>query len=43
MLFGKWLRRESALLMVEKPTKGVDIGAKRDIREALVAHARSIP
>jgi len=41
VLFGKWLRREPTLLVVEEPTKGVDIGAKRDIHAALVAHAKA--
>ncbi|MCX5494471.1 sugar ABC transporter ATP-binding protein [Kaistia dalseonensis] len=41
VLFGKWLRRDPAILVVEEPTKGVDIGAKRDIHDQLVAHARA--
>lgn len=40
VLFAKWLRRDPTVLIVEEPTKGVDIGAKREIHDRLVAHAR---
>ena len=40
-LAGKWLRRNPPILVVEEPTKGVDIRAKRDIHDQLVAHARA--
>jgi ABC-type sugar transport system ATPase subunit len=41
VLFGKWLLRDPSILVVEEPTKGVDIGAKRDIHDQLMAHARA--
>lgn len=40
VLLGKWLRRGPRLLIVEEPTKGVDIGAKRDIHVQITALAR---
>ena len=40
VLLGKWLRRAPRLLVVEEPTKGVDIGAKQDIHARLSALAR---
>jgi ABC-type sugar transport system ATPase subunit len=41
VLFGKWLLRDPSILVVEEPTKGVDVGAKRDIHDQLIAHARA--
>lgn len=41
VLLGKWLRRAPRLLVVEEPTKGVDVGAKRDIHAQITALARS--
>ena len=40
VLLGKWLRRTPRLLIVEEPTKGVDIGSKRDIHAQIMALAR---
>lgn len=40
VLLGKWLRRSPSFLIVEEPTKGVDIGAKRDIHAQITALAR---
>jgi ABC-type sugar transport system ATPase subunit len=40
VLLGKWLRRAPRLLIVEEPTKGVDIGAKRDIHAQITSLAR---
>lgn len=40
VLLGKWLRRAPRLLIVEEPTKGVDIGAKRDIHAQMTGLAR---
>jgi ABC-type sugar transport system ATPase subunit len=40
VLIGKWLRREPRLLIVEEPTKGVDINAKRDIHARLASLAQ---
>lgn len=41
ILFAKWLRRKPALLVIEEPTKGVDVGSKREIHDEIVAHART--
>ncbi|CAN7572847.1 sugar ABC transporter ATP-binding protein [Rhizobium sp. LjRoot30] len=39
VLFAKWLETEPALLVIEEPTKGVDIAAKLDIHAELVSLA----
>ena len=39
VLFAKWLRRNPGVLIVEEPTKGVDIGAKTEIHDRLAARA----
>jgi ribose transport system ATP-binding protein len=39
VLLGKWLCGESKLLLLHEPTQGVDVGARRDIEEAIVAAA----
>jgi ABC-type sugar transport system ATPase subunit len=39
VLFAKWLLREPRLLILDEPTRGVDIGAKRAIYELIVALA----
>ena len=31
VVFGKWLMQESELLILDEPTRGVDVGAKREI------------
>lgn len=41
VLFGKWLRRNPQVLVIEEPTKGVDIGAKREIHDQITDHARA--
>jgi rhamnose transport system ATP-binding protein len=41
VLFGKWLRRNPSMLIVEEPTKGVDVRAKRDIHDEIRARAQA--
>ncbi len=40
VLFAKWLFRRPKLLIADEPTRGVDVGAKRQIHELLIALAR---
>jgi ribose transport system ATP-binding protein len=35
VLLGKWLCSETQLLLLHEPTQGVDVGARRDIEEAI--------
>ena len=39
MVFAKWLATEPKLLILDEPTSGVDINAKRDMRELVRAPA----
>lgn len=44
-LLGRWLAMDPQILILDEPTKGVDIGAKFDIHQAIVdlaAHGRSV-
>ncbi len=41
VLLGRWLSMEPEILIFDEPTKGVDIGAKFDIHEAIAELARS--
>lgn len=41
VLLAKWLEVGPSLLVVEEPTKGVDVGAKQDIHRELLALAAS--
>ncbi|MGI8475473.1 MAG: sugar ABC transporter ATP-binding protein [Thermomicrobiales bacterium] len=36
VLFAKWLARRPKILLADEPTRGVDVGAKRQIHELLV-------
>ena len=40
MVFAKWLFRRPKLLIADEPTRGVDVGAKRQIHELLIGLAR---
>ena len=40
VLFAKWLFRRPKLLIADDPTRGVDVGAKRQIHELLLGLAR---
>ena len=31
VVFGKWLMQDSEVLILDEPTRGVDVGAKREI------------
>ncbi len=39
VLLGKWLATEPKVLILDEPTRGVDVGAKRKIHEAVMALA----
>ena len=41
VLFAKWLARRPSVLIADEPTRGVDIGAKRQIHELIVELAAS--
>ncbi len=41
VLLGKMMRRQPSVLVVDEPTKGVDISAKGDIHDSLIALAMS--
>jgi rhamnose transport system ATP-binding protein len=40
-LFGRWMERTLRVLIVDEPTRGVDIGAKRALYDLLAEYARS--
>ena len=45
MLLAKWLARKPRILIVDEPTRGVDVGSKADIRRlirSLVAEGLSV-
>lgn len=39
ILFGKWLRREPRIFLLDEPTQGVDIGAKAELHRQLISAA----
>ena len=41
VVLGKWLLSEPTLLILDEPTRGVDVGAKADIHEIIGEFARS--
>jgi ribose transport system ATP-binding protein len=45
VLFGKWLRRQPAVFLLDEPTQGVDVGAKAHLHQLLVesvAHGAAV-
>jgi ribose transport system ATP-binding protein len=40
ILFAKWMRRRPAVLLLEEPTQGVDVGAKAELHRQLIKAAR---
>jgi ribose transport system ATP-binding protein len=40
VVLGKWLMTKPKVLMLDEPTRGVDVGAKRQIHELLIGLAR---
>ena len=41
MIFAKWLHADCRILLVDEPTRGVDVGAKREIWQLLADLAAS--
>ena len=41
VLFARWLLRSPRLLIVDEPTRGIDVGAKRSIYDLIVGLAES--
>ncbi len=39
LLFGKWLRRNPAIFLLDEPTQGVDVGAKAELHRQLLTAA----
>ncbi len=39
MLLGRWLATEPELLILDEPTRGIDVGAKAEIQEQVAALA----
>jgi ribose transport system ATP-binding protein len=40
IIFAKWMRRNPAVLLLEEPTQGVDVGAKAELHRQLIKAAR---
>jgi ribose transport system ATP-binding protein len=41
VLFGKWLRREPTIFLLDEPTEGVDVGAKAQLHRRLLDAAEN--
>jgi ribose transport system ATP-binding protein len=41
ILFAKWMRRNPAVFLLDEPTEGVDVGAKRDLHLQLMEAAKN--
>jgi ABC-type sugar transport system ATPase subunit len=41
VVLGRWLARQPKLLILDEPTKGIDIGAKAEISELIIRLATS--
>lgn len=41
VIFGKWLEREPQVFMMDEPTRGIDVGAKYEIYELIIAMAKA--
>ena len=41
VVFAKWLNRQPEILILDEPTRGVDVGAKREIGELVVSLAEA--
>jgi len=39
VIFAKWLNAQCRILLIDEPTRGVDVGAKREIHDLLRALA----
>jgi rhamnose transport system ATP-binding protein len=39
-VLGRWLARKPKILILDEPTKGIDVGAKSEISELIVRLAR---
>lgn len=40
VIFGKWLERDPKIFMMDDPTRGIDVGAKYEIYELIIAMAK---
>jgi len=40
VIFGKWLELEPQIFMMDEPTRGIDVGAKYEIYELIIAMAK---
>ena len=40
VIFGEWLERDPKIFMMDDPTRGIDVGAKYEIYELIIAMAK---